>query len=416
MKRVTTVLGWAIACALLAPACSEEEGGAGAAAATGGAGGASGGAAGGAGASGASGGGGDAAASDAPADAPTDGGPGCATFDPAQPTVSCLDVAGGDPEVVAGAVFAVSYVYVDEDRDRQKDPDAWRKLGFDVDGQATDASSANHCAPYGGADVASVKTDGDSGIDNGFVKSLAPVISGLSSGWVESWNRALAQGSGTILVRVPGLDASSGGALPAYGYSSVEACTDWPLPPDGGLDAGGADAAVGEGGTGSRRAVALDRTSVCEGDVERPLWSAPGGTLTGDRWASGVVPEAFVAIPLSDATLVVRLRSVRLEMTLSADRESATLGVLSGVVDVEELVAQLIRIKGALTQLACTIPSLIDGYLETVRRAADILPDGTQDPTKTCAGLTLGLGFDARRVDVRAVAQTPLPADTCDGG
>lgn len=411
MKRVAAALGWVVACTSLVPACGEDEGGAPPPSATGGTSGA-----GGSSGSGAGGGAGADAAADSPTESGADAGPGCATFDPGQPTVSCLDVSSGDAESVSGAVFAVSYVYLDENRDRQKDPNAWRTLGHDVDGQSTDSTSSNHCTPAAGADVAAVKSDGDAGIDNAFVKILGPVISGLSSGWVDSWNRSLAKGSGTILIRIPGLDTAAAGALPAQGYSSVKACTDWPLPPDAGSDAGVPDAGAGEAGTEARRVVALDRTSVCEGDVERPLWSAPAATLSGDRWASGVVPEAFIAIPLSDAALVVRLRQVRIELTLSADRESATLGVLSGVVDVEELIAQLVRIKGALTQLACTIPSLIDGYVETVRRAADILPDGTQDPSRPCTGLTLGLGFDARRVEVRGVGQTPPPADTCDGG
>ena len=34
--------------------------------------------------------------------------------------------------------------------------------------------------------------------------------------------------------------------------------------------------------------------------------------------------------------------------------------------------------------------------IEQVKRASDIMVDGTQDPTKTCDGISVGLGFEAQ--------------------
>jgi hypothetical protein len=78
-------------------------------------------------------------------------------------------------------------------------------------------------------------------------------------------------------------------------------------------------------------------------------------------------------------------------MTLSADRKSATLGTIGGVLNTEEFVAELKKV-GALLDLCNS--SLFDSLITQVRQASDIMSDGTQDPTKTCDGISMGLNFE----------------------
>ena len=53
-----------------------------------------------------------------------------------------------------------------------------------------------------------------------------------------------------------------------------------------------------------------------------------------------------------------------------------------------------------------------------IAQASDILTDGTQDPTKPCDGISIGLGFDGALVQLGTpVAPPPPPTNPCgDGG
>lgn len=397
-----TVLGLAAAAAFVsaAVACGSSDSGASAKPDAGG--GAAGGAAGGGGTDGGAAGSGGNAGS----------GPTCSTSDPGVTPVTCVTPDPSATPQLDGAVFAVSYIYADEQRDKTKDPaNVWKTIGFDIDGQTTDASSANHCVPVAGADPAAVKVDGDGGIDNSFLKNVAPIIAGVDSKWADNWNAGLASGGSTILIYLPGLDAGDG-ALPARGYTSVALC---PPSADAAVEAGadgGAEAGV-DGGASVRR-VAIDRASVCDGDLEKPLWAAPGGQLASGVWDSGVVPDATLVIPFKGRPLAVHLQHVHLRMTVSADRRSVTGGTLSGVANTDDLIAQLGLLKGAILPGLCgPLSGVFDGYVDRVRKSSDIMSDGTQDPQQTCDGISVGLGFDADVVQVRGIASTPPATDTC---
>ena len=396
---------------------------------------------------------------EAAVEAGPDSGLRCRVRDPGDPGIDCLDVASGTAPILGGAVYAISYVYADEDRNKMKDVDnVWKFIGFDVDGQSTDGSSAEHCMPANAGLADSVKTDGDGGIDNAFLKNVAPIIRGPAPMWVDTWNASLQTGSPTLLLRLPDMTVppigqdgppGDGSAMRGLGYTSLKPCTPIEVPdagamPDaaaeGGADDGGAaEGGVAEGGAAEGgasdaggaadattsmdaappppmepRVIAVDSTSVCEGDLEDPLWSAPNGTFTDDLWVSGEVPEAIIALPFEGATLTIRLRKVRIEMTISKDRRSVANGTISGVIDSEEIIAQLDRIKGDILPLLCMVPDLFDDYAGRIRDAADIIADGTQDPNETCNGITVGLGFDATLVEVADSAASPEPVDSCE--
>jgi hypothetical protein len=55
-----------------------------------------------------------------------------------------------------------------------------------------------------------------------------------------------------------------------------------------------------------------------------------------------------------------------------------------------------------------------DAALEKIREASDIMQDGTQDPSKECDGISLGLGFEMTRVVIgTAAAPVAAPANPC---
>lgn len=95
-------------------------------------------------------------------------------------------------------------------------------------------------------------------------------------------------------------------------------------------------------------------------------------------------------------------------MRLAPDRKTASEGIISGVVTVDELSAYMRRLAYPFAQ-TCEGP-LIDATLDTVRAAADIMSDGGQDPTRICDAVSIGLGFDAVQVELGPVA-APMPFD-----
>lgn len=347
-------------------------------------------------------------AGDERADATAEAGPTCTSYD-----------AGAPEPLATGAVYAVSNVYIDRDRARQPDPNAWKQYGFDLDGQTSDPSSANHCQLVAGADPSKVKQDGQDGIDNSFGANLAPLIATFSKTWVDDWNSAIVDGGPTIVLRLPSLalpdvdggtspfgpdggppdagplsDAGSPAAQPLLGYTSAKLCEkpDWLGP----------------------HLLPIDGASVDGGELAQAKFQAPSGTLTGDYFYSGTIPEALVIIPVRQAALHLHLRNARVSMFLSADRRIATFGHLGGVASTDELVNEVTTSKGYIYSGVCALPILFDNIVQQIRQASDILDDGTQDPGKTCNGISMGIGFDAAIVEIGEVVSVPAAAgDGC---
>jgi hypothetical protein len=107
----------------------------------------------------------------------------------------------------------------------------------------------------------------------------------------------------------------------------------------------------------------------------------------------------------------LRLYAARVTMTLSADRKSATGGTLGGVLNTEELVTEVQRV-GYLLGLCNS--SMLPNLITLVRQASDIMADGTQDPTQTCNGISMGLTFEMKQVQRGNVGPATPPGATCN--
>ena len=67
------------------------------------------------------------------------------------------------------------------------------------------------------------------------------------------------------------------------------------------------------------------------------------------------------------------------------------------------------RIVGALDSNLCS-GSAVEGILNQIRQSSDILMDGTQDPGKTCDGISLGIGFSGKLIKLGDIAEAGEPA------
>jgi hypothetical protein len=97
-----------------------------------------------------------------------------------------------------------------------------------------------------------------------------------------------------------------------------------------------------------------------------------------------------------------------ISLPLAPDRLRGVHGTIAGVLDSDEL-SLAVKTHGAIVS-KCTL----DGVVPAIERAADMLPDGTQDGTRRCKGISIGLGFDARASTLSdEVAATVLQKAPC---
>ena len=127
--------------------------------------------------------------------------------------------------------------------------------------------------------------------------------------------------------------------------------------------------------------------------------------MKGQAFDSGKNETFILAVPLktmTDSTSIkLTLYAAHFTMTLAEDRKSSTKGTISGVLNTEEFVAEIKKV-GALLNL-CDSP-VFTNIVNQVRQASDIMADGTQDPSKTCDGISIGLGFDMSAIKLGKVA------------
>jgi hypothetical protein len=98
--------------------------------------------------------------------------------------------------------------------------------------------------------------------------------------------------------------------------------------------------------------------------------------------------------------LTLNMNAAEVTMTLAADRKSATGGIVGGVLKTDDLVGQINQLGYA--QGWCT-QSFFPNLITTIQQASDIMSDGTQDPTKTCDGISIGLGLQMTQAQRGAV-------------
>lgn len=59
--------------------------------------------------------------------------------------------------------------------------------------------------------------------------------------------------------------------------------------------------------------------------------------------------------------------------------------------------------------------SAIENIFTQIAQTSDIMQDGTQDPTKTCDGISIGLGFEASVVQLGPMVPAVTMPDPCAG-
>jgi hypothetical protein len=290
-----------------------------------------------------------------------------------------------------GTVLAVKELFFGEGNSGE-----WKKVGFNLDDKVSTGNSVDLCKPNAEGSPQTAYPDGDEGIDNSFGKNLLPTILSLYPMWVTDINTGIQNGNFTALVKLM--------CLPPAGDAPVLTTKLF-------------------GGTKLEMAPKWDGTDTWP--VEPGLLSDPmnpesssivfeNSSVIGSTFDAGKNGTFILSVPIRTQTestsIKLTLYSARMTMTLSDDRKSATSGMIGGVLNTEEFVAEIQKV-GYLLDL-CGNP-LFDNLVTQVRQASDIMADGTQDPSKTCDGITMGLGFEMQEAKIGVVGPANVVGMSC---
>lgn len=287
----------------------------------------------------------------------------------------------------------------DTDLGGNPDPNAWRKLGFNVDGLVSDKMSANHCKYQEGATKSSVQIDGENGIDNSFGSNLVKIIASLMANPSQSVTDSINGGGGTWLLHLPNLGpqpSQNGVTAAMFSGAKLGLAPAW------------------QGGD----VWPVTYESVVGGNIAQPLVTFPQSYVVNGVWVGA--PAASGALDLvldgQDFGLGFRIHHPRVTALVigTGPNAKATYGVISGVIDTEEYVAMLKQVAGSFDQTLCE-GATFESIAQQIRAASDIMNDGSNgDPSKICNGISIGLGFEAMAVKLGPVAgKAPPPVQYC---
>jgi hypothetical protein len=264
--------------------------------------------------------------------------------------------------------------------------DAWKDYGFDLDGWSSTAKQGFHCKPASGAKATDIRADGNKGIDNSFGKNIVNgILATLISNPSDEASSAVEQGGKTIL-----LDLGNLGAAASYSNAPAQ----W-------LRVSG----EGEAPSG-------DWSSFAWRPFQGSTTPLSGAYLAQNVWVSGEAKEVVVTLELFGFPLKLPIQRARVSVDLK-NRKKGVGGQLGGIVSTEDMTLQIKLFVENLGSNFCS-SSALEGVLESVRQASDILLDGTQDPEKVCDGISLGMGFESRATSLGSeVVEAPTP-DPCE--
>jgi len=289
------------------------------------------------------------------------------------------------------------------------DPNAWKSIGFNLDGLVTTAGSTDVCTPHAQG-LTSQQVDGNGGIDNAFAGLVNNVLSLLIPSLSSTVSQNLAIGMFTLEIDTVGLSDTpstqtstsvTGQVFPGASYTAT----------------GGVPAITG---------VAPD-TSWALGDnwpvngallssVTPPLTSNirfPKAYITNGTWVSGIPITVTLTLPIKGLSLVVNVHAAITAMPITIDAEGqyhTRRAMIGGVIETSEIVASVSQVAAAVN--GCGI---VGGILGKIEGYSDIVIDtssgAVSNPAGTpCNGISIGFAFDADEIAQPSTVAAPVDA------
>jgi hypothetical protein len=300
------------------------------------------------------------------------------------------------------ATYALHVVYLGESDRNSSTPSttAWKNYGLNLDGLSTVKADTNVCTLQNGAPKTN-QVDGTNGIDNAFGETILPIFQAALSQQTPSVTEtaAVQQGTWTVQLTITGLSddpAQTAPGIVAQVYTSAQydngtpafdSTTDWPV----------LTTSVKDGST-----IASGSTMVF-----KDAFIENGAFVTQSGPDPLVLSLSFNGVPvelhLHDATIMFNHTSPT----------DLTNGTIAGVLDTEEFVTTLQSVAGQFSTSLCG--AAFDGIAQQIRQASDIMNNGTNASGQTCNGISVGIGFDAKRIanPTKVVPPPPPPPNPC---
>lgn len=292
----------------------------------------------------------------------------------------------------SGAVLAINQLFVGD-----KDPDGtpneangWKQYGFNIDSLVSTSASVDLCKPKNGAPPSTPYPDGNDGIDNSFGKNILPLFKAIAPSFADTVNAGFQNGDYTLIAHLdqlgagpdaPSLVTKLYGGAPIGSAPAWDGTDCWPLVQEH----------LSDPTDKSSAKVVFDKSSVA-----------------ANAWSSGGTATVVLDLSLGGTAVRLTIYQARLSMNLNPDHTGAMAGQLGGVLDTEELVAELKKVVGSFDPSLCTSPA-VESMANQYRQASDILKDGTQDPSVECDAISIGLGFTMKAVNLGDIAPPVNP-------
>jgi hypothetical protein len=118
--------------------------------------------------------------------------------------------------------------------------------------------------------------------------------------------------------------------------------------------------------------------------------------VNNNTWVSGGKGTVDLMLSVDSFSLDLTISGAQIAFDMDSAHKTGTNGTISGVLNTQALITELKSVAGAFDPAFCDPNNTTFQSIATeIAQASDILSDGTQDPQKTCDGISIGIGFDA---------------------
>jgi hypothetical protein len=276
--------------------------------------------------------------------------------------------------------FAVQRLYIgDTDFSNNANPDAWKDIGFNIDGYTSDKDFSGHCQALSKQVKKDVRTDGNNGIDNAFGNIIIAQGTLPIDNASQTASDAIAGGSFSLVMKFANLGAQAS-------YSSVSAQVIPAAMPDGVVP----------------KFDGKDSWSPFDPTTAPPI-DFTGGWVTENTWVSGSKGDLPLNLEISGVKLTLTIQDAQISATMNADHTEITRGIIGGSLKTDDLINNLKGVAGGFNLCG----DAFDSIAETVRQASDSLAAGGQNPAVVCDSISIGIGFTGT---LAGPMGAPLPA------
>lgn len=294
--------------------------------------------------------------------------------------------------------FAVNELYLgDTDRSLNPNANAWKDLGYNLDGQITKVDKSdspdlkNVCNRYNGSPATNLD-DGTDGIDNSFGHNILKLLQPFAPTPSKTISDAIKKGDFTLLLKVKGM-------------------TDDPAQTNTGLS-----------GTLLVGASFGDTPPTFSKTDDWPYYSTPQVAINGAYITKGTFvngqggADVQLALSIQGQQLSLTIHKAIITFNHSAP-DTLAQGTIAGVIATQEFVDGISNIAGRFSTDLCS-GSTVESIKDSIRQASDMLADGSQKAGVDCTGISVGIGFTAKQVanPTKVAPEAAVPPDPCKGG